>query len=223
VPSVSSPVQKKCKLVIVDDHPMFLTLLGELLQNKLDIEVVGVAHSGEEGLEVCTRTQPDLVLIDMLMPGMSGLELIKILRKRSSKIMLLAISGYVTKDLINMALIAGANGYFSKSKSIEELLQKLQEMSEGRSEMTPEEAEAVRSAMRERRLRREISTNDLQLLRLFLEELPVKEIAVLTGRTSSGVYKALKRIKKRLEIKTDGELREAAKGLGLVSSKGMTL
>jgi DNA-binding NarL/FixJ family response regulator len=211
-------VQKKCKIAIIDDHPMFTTLLGELLKDKLDIEVVGVASSGKEGLEMCTLTKPDLVLIDMMMPGMSGLELIKFLRRQNPKIMLLAVSGYVEKDLINMALVAGANGYFSKSRSIDELLHKLNEMSEGRIETSPEEADALRWAARERRLRSEISTNDLQLLRLFLDELPVKEIAVLTGRTTSGVYKAFKRIKKRLDIKTDRDLREAAKGFGLLSS-----
>jgi DNA-binding NarL/FixJ family response regulator len=197
---------------------MFQTLLGELLKDKLDVEVVGVASSGKEGLEMCTRTKPDLVLIDMMMPGMSGLELIKFLRHRDPNIMLLALSGYGEKDLIHTALVAGANGYFSKSRSIDELLQKLTEMTEGRIEPSQEEADALRWAARERRIRSEISTNDLQLLRLFLDELPVKEIAVLTGRTTSGVYKAFKRIKKRLDIKTDRDLREAAKGFGLMSS-----
>jgi DNA-binding NarL/FixJ family response regulator len=211
-------VQKKCKIVIVDDHPIFLTLLGELLQDKLEIKVVGVASNGKDGLELCKKTQPDLVLVDMKMPGMSGLELIKFLRRQNPKIMVLAVSGFVEKELINMALMAGANGYFSKSRSIDELLHRLQEMSEGRFEATPEEADALRWAARERRIRTEISTNDLQLLRLFLDELPVKEIAALTGRTTSGVYKAFKRIKKRLEIRTDRDLRQAARGFGLSST-----
>jgi DNA-binding NarL/FixJ family response regulator len=212
-------VPKKCKIAIVDDHPMFLTLLGELLKDKLDFEVVGVSNNGKDGLEMCARTQPDLVLVDMMMPGMSGLELIKFLRRQNPKIMLLAVSGFVEKGLINMALMAGANGYFSKSKSIDELLHKLQDLSEGRIETTPEEAEALRWAARERRLRSDISTNDLQLLRLFLDELPVKEIASLTGRTTSGVYKAFKRIKKRLDIKTDRDLRETARGFGLFGAR----
>jgi DNA-binding NarL/FixJ family response regulator len=214
-------VKKRCKTVIVDDHPMFLTLLGDLLRHKLGFLVVGFANSGVEGLRVCARTRPDLVLVDMMMPGMSGLELIKSLRRQSSSILLLAISGMVTKELIHMAFMAGANRYFSKARSIEELLQTLRAMSEGRSELSPEEADALRWAVRERRLRSEISTRDLELLRLFSDDLPVKEIAVKTGRTTSGVYKAFRRIRQRLDTKTNRDLRLAAKGFGLAGSAEM--
>jgi two-component system invasion response regulator UvrY len=213
-----SAVQKKCKIVIVDDHPVFLTLLGDLLQDRLSFAVVGFAQSGQEGLKICSKTRPDLVIVDMMMPGMSGLELIKHLRNENPDILLLAISGMVTKELIHMAFMAGANRYFSKSRSIEELLHTLQAMSVGRTEMTPEEADALRWAVRERRLRSEISPRDLELLRMFSDELPVKEIAVKTGRTPSGVYKAFKRIRQRLDTKTDRDLRMAAKGFGLVGS-----
>lgn len=202
----------------MDDHPVFLTLLGDLLRDKLDLEVVGVARSGQEGLEVCSRTAPDLVLVDMMMPGMSGLELIKTLRRQKPETLLLAISGSVTRELIRMAFVAGANGYFSKRRSTEELLRTLQALSEGKNEMTPEEADALRWAVRECRLRSEISSRDLQLLRLFCDEVPVKEIAERTGRTPSAVYKAFKRIGERLDTKTARELRIAARELGLAST-----
>ena len=211
-------VQKKRKIVIIDDHPVFLSLLGDLLRHKLDFSVVGFASSGQEGLKVCAKTKPDLVMVDMMMPGMSGLELIKSLRRENPKVLLLAISGIVTKELIHMAFMAGANRYFSKARSIEELLHTLQAMSEGRTEMTPEEADALRWAVRERRLRSEISNKDLELLRLFSDELPVKEIALKTGRTASGVYKAFRRIRQRLDTKTDRDLRLAARRFGLEGS-----
>lgn len=211
-------MQKKRKIVIIDDHPVFLSLLGDLLRHKLDFSVVGFASSGQEGLKVCAKTKPDLVMVDMMMPGMSGLELIKSLRRENPKVLLLAISGIVTKELIHMAFMAGANRYFSKARSIEELLHTLQAMSEGRTEMTPEEADALRWAVRERRLRSEISNKDLELLRLFSDELPVKEIALKTGRTASGVYKAFRRIRQRLDTKTDRDLRLAARRFGLEGS-----
>jgi two-component system invasion response regulator UvrY len=212
-------VQKKCKVVIVDDHPVFATLLGDLLKHRLGFAVAGMAQSGQEGLEICRKTQPDLVLVDMMMPEMSGLELIKHLRRRYPHLKLLAVSGMVTRELIHMAYVAGANAYFSKSRSIDELLGKLDAMSKGKSEMAPEEADALRWALRERRLRAEISAGDLQLLRLFSDEVPVKEIAQRTGRTPSAVYKAFKRIRQRLDAKTDRDLRAAAKELGLLGSK----
>ncbi len=212
-------MKKKYKVVIVDDHPVFVTLLGDLLHQRLGFAIVGLAQNGQEGLEICRTSQPDLVLVDMMMPGMCGLELIKLLRRQNPKAKLLAISGLVTMELIHMAFTAGANAYFSKSRSVDELLQRLKAMSEGRVEISPEEADALRWAVRRRKLRTEISITDLQLLRLFTDELPVKEIAERTGRTPSAVYKAFKRIRQRLETKTDWELRLAAKGLGLLGPK----
>lgn len=213
-------MQKKRKIVIIDDHPVFVTLLVDLLQNKLGFVVAGFAHGGPEGLRVCAKERPELVMIEMMMPGMSGLELIKALRRGNPRIVVLAMSGVVTKELIHMAFMAGANRYFSKARSIEELLHTLQAMSEGRAEMTPEEADALRWAVRERRLRSDISSRDLELLRLFSDELPVKEIAERTGRTASGVYKALKRIRQRLDTKTDRDLRQASKRFGLEGDAG---
>jgi DNA-binding NarL/FixJ family response regulator len=214
-------VQKKCKIVIVDDHPVFLTVLGELLRDRLDFSVVGMARNGQDGLEICAQAQPDLVLLDMMMPGMSGLELISILKRQNPGVLVLAISGMMTKELIHMAFMAGANGYFSKSRSIEELFQTLRALSEGRAEMTQEEAGALRWAVRERRLRNDITPRDLQLLRLFSDDLPIKEIALRTGRTASSIYKAFKRIRLRLDVKTDWDLRIAAKGFGLAGCKEM--
>ena len=117
----------------------------------------------------------------MMMPGMSGLELIKLLRRQNPDITLLAISGQATNALIHMAFVAGANGYLSKSWSIDELLRRLHATTEGKAEMTGEEADALRWAVRERKLRSEMSNGDLQLLQLFSDEVPVKEIALRTG------------------------------------------
>jgi DNA-binding NarL/FixJ family response regulator len=216
---LDSNVRKICKVVIVDDHPVFLTVLGELLQNNLEFSVVGRARNGEEGLEVCARTQPDLVLLDMMMPGMSGLELIAGLRRQLPKVLLLAVSGLMTKELIHMAIAAGANGYFSKSRSIEELFQTLRALVDGNAEMTPDEAGALRWAVRERQMHKAISANDLRLLRLYSDDLPIKQIALETGRTASSVYKALKRIRQQLNVKTDWDLRLAAKRFGLAGYK----
>jgi DNA-binding NarL/FixJ family response regulator len=117
-----------------------------------------------------------------------------------------------------MAFVAGANGYLSKSWSIDELLRRLHATTEGKAEMTGEEADALRWAVRERKLRSEMSNGDLQLLQLFSDEVPVKEIALRTGRTSSSVYRAFERIRQRFDTKTDRELRDVAMGLGLFGS-----
>jgi DNA-binding NarL/FixJ family response regulator len=212
-------MKKKCKIVIIDDHPVFLSVLGELLKQQLGFLVVGLSRSGEEGLEICGRTKPDLVLVDMMMPGMSGLEVIKFLRKQDPDVLLLAISGLITKELICSAFMAGVSGYFSKSRSTEELLDKLRAMSEGDTEMTLEEAEALRWAVRERRLRSDISMKDLQLLRLYSDDLPIKEIAQRTGRTVSSTYKAFRRIRQQLDAKTDWDLRLIARRFGLAAYK----
>jgi DNA-binding NarL/FixJ family response regulator len=214
-------VRKICKVVIIDDHPVFLTVMGELLHNNSEFSVVGLARSGQEGLELCSRTPSDLVLLDMMMPGMSGLELIAGLRRQNPEVLLLVISGLMTKELIHMAIAAGANGYFSKSKSVEELFHAIRSVAEGNTEMTPDEADALRWAVRQRKAHKAISPNDLRLLRLYADDLPIKEIAQRTGHTTSSIYKALKRIRLQLDVRTDWGLRSAAERFGLTAQKEM--
>ena len=209
---------KPAKVAIIDDHPVLSSVLAELLSREPDFLVVGTAASGTEGLELCARTQPSLVLLDMVMPGTSGLEVIARLRQQNPDATVLAFSGMDSKELANMAFLAGAHNYVSKSSSIEDLLRSLRATRDGRVDTTPEMATALRWAVLERRTHQTLSTGDMEILRLYVENKSVKEVADQVGHTSSAVYKVLKKIRDRLDVKTFWELRLSAERLGLLGS-----
>jgi len=125
------------KIVVVDDHVLFRAGLISLLDQMSDLEVIGDAGNGKEGLKVVADTQPDVVLLDVNMPIMGGVAAVTELRKISdSKILMLTISKR-QEDLIG-AIRAGADGYLLKDAEPEELHKAIQLAVAGKSILSPE-------------------------------------------------------------------------------------
>lgn len=191
-------------------------MLKEVLGQSGDFTVVGIAHGGLEGLELCVQTKPDMVLVDVMLPGMSGLEIVSRLRQLDSHVLLVAISGLTTKEAIHTVLSMGASAFVPKSIPTEELLLILQSVVTGTVQMRSEEAEALRWAVRNQRAYKAIMPDDVAVLRLFAQGITVKEIAIKMGLTESSIYKTLRKNKQRLGATSDWDLRLAAQRLGLV-------
>lgn len=102
------------KLFIVEDHPVMRQSLRAFVKRQADIEVCGDANTGEAALEQIAETQPDIVLIDVSLPGMSGLDLLEILRERHPTLLCVMLSGHGERSHVDHALMAGARGYILK-------------------------------------------------------------------------------------------------------------
>lgn len=126
-------MNKVLKLLIADDHLLFIEGLTLILKNQSNLEIVAVAHDGRELLELTHKHLPDIVLLDINMPKMNGLEAIKHLRLAHRKISLIVLSTYNEEHLIEKTRSMGANGYLLKNSSKEELLQAIRLVSEGQS------------------------------------------------------------------------------------------
>ena len=106
----------KLKVLIVDDHGVVRTGLRSLLEDQDDIEIVGEAASGEEGVEVAIKEKPDLILMDIQLPGIDGLEATKRIRasKADGEIPIIALTSYAMNGYKEKALAAGCTGYIEK-------------------------------------------------------------------------------------------------------------
>ncbi len=120
------------KVLVVDDHDLLREGVSSCLSAFDDLEVVGESASGEEGLEAATRLRPDVVVIDLVMPGMGGVEAIRQMRAADDSIGLLALSTFAHGDLIREAIGAGASGYLVKSVDTEGLAQAVRDVAAGR-------------------------------------------------------------------------------------------
>ena len=114
-------MNKKYRLLIVDDHALFRAALRALLSNDANLEVVGEAGNGLDAVHAVGQLSPDLVLMDLTMPGMNGMEAIAAIKQRSPDVRILVMTLHKTEEFIHASLKAGANGYILKDSTSDEL------------------------------------------------------------------------------------------------------
>jgi serine phosphatase RsbU (regulator of sigma subunit)/DNA-binding NarL/FixJ family response regulator len=144
------------RVMIVDDHDMVRRGLATILRVKADLELVGEASNGQEALHVCKRVQPDVILMDLVMPKMDGAAATRAIREHCSQIQVIALTSFTEKDLVQGALEAGAIGYLLKNVSAEELADAIRAAHAGRPTVAPEAAQVLAQAERMESLARAI-------------------------------------------------------------------
>ena len=122
---------QRIRILIVDDHAILRQSLRMLLETRPEVEVVGDASSGREAVTATEKLMPDVILMDMVMPGLTGLEATRQIHKRFPKTRVLILTGYMEDEQIIAALRAGASGYVVKKSDTEELLLGIQAVHRG--------------------------------------------------------------------------------------------
>ncbi|REK77694.1 response regulator [Paenibacillus paeoniae] len=129
---------KTIKVLIVDDHLVVLRGLRFFLQTQSAIEIVGQAQNGEEALQQVQALDPDIVLMDLMMPGMSGIEATGIITEQYPKVKVIILSSYSDRESVLQAIKAGAIGYQLKDVRPEVLIESIQAAMDGRKTLHPE-------------------------------------------------------------------------------------
>lgn len=160
------------RVLIVDDHAVVRDGLSLLLQSASDIEVVGTAASAEDGITMARSLQPALILLDLIMPGMNGIEAIPPLKTAVPGVRVLMLTSYVDGDLVAPALQAGADGYLLKTAAGDEVLDAVRAIAAGRRVIDP----AADRAARESDLQ-DLSIREREVLHLVAEGYSNAEIA----------------------------------------------
>jgi DNA-binding NarL/FixJ family response regulator len=137
---------KKIRIVVVDDHGLFRAGLVSLLTTFSEFEIIGEAGDGQQALSVIEQTHPDVVLLDVNMPVMGGVEMVEAIQKDDSpRILMLTISKH-DEDLFG-AIAAGADGYLLKDAEPDELRRAINLVAEGKSVLSPEVTSRVLKAV----------------------------------------------------------------------------
>src|SRR5688572_8126661 len=119
------------RVMVADDHAVLRQSLRYLLEAQPGIEVVGEASNGREAVELAEKLQPDVVLMDTIMPGLNGIEATRQIRRRLPKTKVLMLTGYMEDEHVAGALKAGASGYVIKSSELDELFLGIQAVHRG--------------------------------------------------------------------------------------------
>jgi two-component system NarL family response regulator len=134
------------RILLADDHQMFREALGNLLRAEADVDVVGETGNGVEVLSLTATLLPDLVCMDIHMPGMDGIEATRELRRIYPRIRVIALSAFTDQCYVLDMLAAGASGYVTKAQASDELLRAIRSVARGCTYLCPDVAGVVASA-----------------------------------------------------------------------------
>jgi two-component system nitrate/nitrite response regulator NarL len=212
------------KILVADDHPVVRKGLQTCLAREPRIKIVGEAADGEEALRKARELSPHVVVMDISMPGMSGLEVTEQLRKEAPAVKVLIISMHKNRDAIFRVIQAGANGYVSKEAPPEELLRAIEKIYEGGT-FYPEEiasavlAEYLRSGGKKEPFA-QLTGREREVLILIAEGQSNKEIADKLGIGVRTIETHRERIMRRLSIHSVAGLTKYAIANGLITLGG---
>jgi two-component system, NarL family, response regulator LiaR len=129
---------KKISVMLVDDHDMVRRGLASYLRITPDLILVGEASDGQQALKMCEQVQPDVILMDLVMPHMDGIEAIQKIRQRFPRIQVIALTSFQEKQMVQDALRAGAISYLLKNVTGEDLTAAIRSAAAGKSILSPE-------------------------------------------------------------------------------------
>jgi DNA-binding NarL/FixJ family response regulator len=209
------------KVLVADDHPVVRKGLQSCLARHGHIRVVGEAADGDEALRMTRELKPDVVLMDISMPGMNGLAVTEVLRKEAPEVKVLVLSIHRNKDAIFRVIQAGAHGYVSKEAPPEDVLRAIESVHEGEPYFSEEIARAALNEFVTSGGKKEpfsqLTSREREVLVLIAEGQSNKEIADRLGIGVRTIETHRERIMRRLNIHSVAGLTKYAIANGLVS------
>lgn len=211
--------QPKIRVMLVDDHAVARAGYRFLLDNLSDISVVGEAQSGEDALGLYPELKPDVVILDLTMPGIGGRETLAQLKVRWPDIRVLVCTMHETTALIDHTLQAGAAGYISKNSSPEVLVTAVRKIAAGQKYIDAELAQTMLTpdSTDKGAAIASLSAREFRILCLFAEARSLDEIAGELSLSSKTVANYLTVIKEKLHVSSTPELVRLAISKGLVT------
>jgi NarL family two-component system response regulator LiaR len=170
--------QKPIRVMIVDDHAVVRSGLSAFLMVYDDLDFVGEAASGEEAVRLCKSLHPDVVLMDLVMPGMDGAEATQAIREECPDIQVIALTSFKEDDLVQRTLKAGAIGYLLKNVSANELVSAIRAAHAGKPTLAPEAAHVlIQASQGPPSIGSDLTSREHEILALMVSGLSNPEIA----------------------------------------------
>jgi DNA-binding NarL/FixJ family response regulator len=211
---------KKTTIVLVDDHAVVRAGVRRLLEQEPLFEVIGEAESGEKAYQIFGELKPDVMVMDLSMPGMGGLESIRRILMRYEKAKILVLSMHEDLSFANQALKLGAKGYLTKNTLADDLVKSIETVTQGDVFLSDEIAKkmAMQSISGNQDPVHDLSAREFEIFRLLAEGLDIDAIASTLNISSKTVSNYQTMIKQKLDINTPIELIRYAIKVGVIKN-----
>lgn len=207
-------MESKIRIMLVDDHQIVLDGVRSLLQNETDIEVIGEASNFKDLSDHLTLVQPDIILLDISLPDVSGIEITKILNKTYPAIRIIILSMYVNEEFILNSIQSGASSYLAKNSSKAELLKAIRSVYKNgeyynttiTSILAKSYVKNIKTEQKKQETEEILSKREIEILKLFANGYSNKEISDELSISVRTVESHKNHIMQKLDIKSKVEL-----------------
>lgn len=212
---VDKEPQRIC-ILIVDDHPVVVAGLTSMLDTQPGLEVLGSATSGEEAIEFLRRKPADLLLLDLRMPGMSGVDTLLALKREKINTRVIILSSHETDEDIYRAVRAGAQAYLSKNSKQSEMIEAIHAVHRGKRYFP----HSIADRLAERMMRTDLTSRESEVLQMLARGLTNKEIGSALDISGNTVRNHVNSIIEKLEVSDRTEAVAVAIQRGLIELPG---
>ena len=216
---------KKINVLLVDDHTVVRQGLRALLSSEEDIEVIGEAENGRQAVQMASQSPPDIVVMDVAMPLLNGLEATRQILKSIPSAKVLVLSSYSDDDCVQQMTEAGISGYLSKQTAADDLVKAIREIQKGNNYFSPSIVRRLKSRLQDAftngqatKRNIELTSREAEVLQLIAEGFPNKQIAAELTISIKTVEKHRQQVMNKLNIHDVASLTRYALSKGMVES-----
>jgi DNA-binding NarL/FixJ family response regulator len=204
----------RIRIFIVDDHPVVRAGLTSMLGTQRQVEVIATASSGDAALEALATTPADVMLLDLRMPGLSGVKTIQEIHRLAHPIRIIVLTSFETDEDIYRAIQSGAQGYLLKDTSLKEMIEAIQTVHAGKRYIPRD----IAARLAERMMRTELTPRELEILHMLAKGLTNKQIGKVLNISDNTVKNHVNSVIEKLEVSDRTEAATTAIQRGILSA-----
>jgi len=207
-------IPDRIRIFIVDDHPVVRAGLTSMLATQQDIEVIATASSGAAALETLGTTPAEVMLLDLRMPGLSGVKTIQEIHRSGHPVRIIVLTSFETDEDIYRAIQSGAQGYLLKDTSLKEMIEAIKTVHGGKRYIPRD----IAARLAERMMRTELTPRELEILRMLAKGLKNKQIGKALNISDNTVKNHVNSVIEKLEVCDRTEAATTAIQRGILSA-----
>lgn len=176
------------RVLVADDHEVVLEGVRALIERQPDLEVCGLAANGREAVELAQKTKPDVVVLDMSMPELDGLDVIRLLKKTLPETEVVVFSAHSSEEMVEEVFDAGAKSYIEKSEASQDLVTAIRSLAEHKPFFSTQTSEILfakflvpRARLQQSRMELRLTAREREIVRLLAQSSSNKEVATALG------------------------------------------